>query len=378
MNCIFISTMTGVPWGGSEELWSQTALYLAQSGHQVGANVKAWPEIPSRISELEQAGVSLLQRNESPPTLAARVFSKLTGKSAERKLTGAAAGWLRKQKPDLVCISMGNARQGLPWLGLCRELRLPHVIVVHGVYEVSWPMDTEGAEMEDYFLAAKQCYFVSQHNLKLFQDQIATRLPHAEVVRNPYNVSYESELEWPATNDGWRLASVGRLEPPTKGQDILLKVIGSEKWKQRALAISFYGGGEQYGECVRKLAQRYAPGQVEFFGHVDDVEEIWKFNHGLVMPSRCEGMPLALVEAMLCSRLPIVTDIGGHSELVTHGVNGFLAAGPTVACIDAALEEAWQCRDAWQEMGGVAAISVRKKVPAHPAAEFARQLEHLA
>ena len=58
---------------------------------------------------------------------------------------------------------------------------------------------------------------------------------------------------------------------------------------------------------------------------------IWAEHHALVLPSRFEGMPLVVVEAMLCGRPCIVTDVGGNAELIRDGINGFLAKAPTGA-----------------------------------------------
>jgi glycosyltransferase involved in cell wall biosynthesis len=43
-----------------------------------------------------------------------------------------------------------------------------------------------------------------------------------------------------------------------------------------------------------------------------------------VLPSRWEGMPLAILEGMASSLPVIVSDIPGNSSIVEHGQNGFL------------------------------------------------------
>jgi hypothetical protein len=40
MRIAFYSTMGGMPWGGSEELWSRAAKVLLARGHQVCVNYK--------------------------------------------------------------------------------------------------------------------------------------------------------------------------------------------------------------------------------------------------------------------------------------------------------------------------------------------------
>ena len=83
---------------------------------------------------------------------------------------------------------------------------------------------------------------------------------------------------------------------------------------------------------------------------------------------------MTLVEAMLCGRPAIVTDVGGNREVVDDQVTGFLAAAAAESDIDDAFEKAWDRRDDWRAMGQLAAKRIRELVPADPAAEFAGQL----
>ena len=55
-----------------------------------------------------------------------------------------------------------------------------------------------------------------------------------------------------------------------------------------------------------------------FHGHVSDVRGIWYDNHLLVLPSRCEGTPISLVEAMIWGHPAVVTGVGGNAEWVTE------------------------------------------------------------
>jgi glycosyltransferase involved in cell wall biosynthesis len=158
-----------------------------------------------------------------------------------------------------------------------------------------------------------------------------------------------------------------------KGQDILLRVLAQEKWKKRNLFVSFVGHGINR-EGLIELAKRLEVSNVSFPGYTKDVHGIWKEHHALIMPSRCEGLPLALVEAMLCGRTAIVTNVGGNSEVVEDGVTGFLAPAASEVDVDEALERAWERRKEWREMGQLAAKRVRELVPAEPAADFADYL----
>ena len=88
-------------------------------------------------------------------------------------------------------------------------------------------------------------------------------------------------------------------------------------------------------------------------------------------------MPLTLVEAMLCGRPCIATDVGGTSELIRDGINGFLAKAPTVELLDEAMNRAWDNRSRLKEMGETAAADSRKFASADPVADFVRELKGL-
>jgi glycosyltransferase involved in cell wall biosynthesis len=88
-------------------------------------------------------------------------------------------------------------------------------------------------------------------------------------------------------------------------------------------------------------------------------------------------MPLSLVEAMLCRRLPVVTDIAGHSEIILDGINGFIARAATAEFLDDAMERAWKCRNNWQKLGTQAGDDIRQIFPSDPVRVFADRLESL-
>jgi glycosyltransferase involved in cell wall biosynthesis len=118
--------------------------------------------------------------------------------------------------------------------------------------------------------------------------------------------------------------------------------------------------------------------RVRFAGFVASVEKIWSENHVLVMPSRYEGLPLAMVEAMLCARPVIATDVAGHAEILIDGITGFLADAPTGASIRRALERLWSRRIDLETIGKAAAKSIRTQIPHDPVRAFAENIRAIA
>lgn len=341
-------------------MWSGAARVLAQRGHHVSALKMALDESHPNIRQLKSLSCAVwnlwLPPRLHPLAMRAHLLSLAVHLAARR--------------PDLVIISQGDNYDGLHFGHLCRKLRIPYALISQKASEHFWPADKSRRHWRGVFEGAASCFFVSEHNRRLTEDQIGARLSNATVVRNPYLVPYAGPLPWPESSDGTlRLACVARLNLRDKGQDILLRVLAQEKWKGRGLHVSFYGRGVN-AESLSDLAARLGLRNVSFEGQTEDVQGIWKEHHALVLPSRAEGLPLALVEAMMCGRPGIVTKVGGNSEVVEDGANGFLA-NPDEDSLDVALEEVWARRGELCEMGRRAATRIRELVPANPAEEFA-------
>jgi len=281
---------------------------------------------------------------------------------------------IKSINPDFAVISQGENFDGIDIAVACCKIGVPYVLVCQKASDFKWPMDSVRERMQQAFRQARAVYFVSEHNRALTERQLAFRLPNAEIVRNPFLTPVDDPLPYPATpNDRLRLACVARLFIFEKGQDTLLQVLSLEKWRSRKVDVGFYGLGV-HKTALEQAAKMLDLRNVHFEGFTDDVTGIWRTHHALVLPSRCEGLPLVVVEAMLCGRPVIVTDVGGNREVVDDGETGFVAGGTDAGALDDAMERAWNRRNDWEQMGQEAARRVRKLVPADPGGDFAVKL----
>lgn len=364
----FIATNDSAPWGGSEELWCQSALRMVKAGYEVGASVIGWQPSVQQIDRLGQAGCRLNYRWYNKKPLHRLRFKLYRQKTYYR--------WLDRFKPDLAVISQSTNVDGVGWMEACLARKIPFAPIAHAATPNYWPADELAERLATAYGQAATCFFVSQRNIDLTIKQLAVNLPQAQVVRNPCKVSYDAHPPWPRQKQPLKLACVGRLEPGSKGQDLLLEVLSAEKWRRRPLQVTLFGKGDRQATLAR-LKNLWKLDQVDFGSHVDDIESIWANHHGLVLPSRYEGLPLTIVEAMLCARPCIVTDVAGNTELLEDNVHGFVAAAPQAEFLDEALERAWQQREHWYDMGQAAAASIRQAVPRDPVGDFVAKIEKL-
>lgn len=120
---------------------------------------------------------------------------------------------------------------------------------------------------------------------------------------------------------GPALLMLGRLDPE-KGIDLLLAALG--RLRRRGLRPPVLLAGEGDPAPYRTLAHRYGVAdQVQFPGFTDARTALWAADV-LVLPSRREGLPMAVVEAMHCGVVPVRTPAGGSREQIQDGVTGYL------------------------------------------------------
>ena len=137
MRFAFVSTMADWPWGGSEELWSQTALELKRAGHDVLGSVVHRPQLSEKVLQLAKQGVRIVTHPSYRVGLTGRIWNKLTlrhRRSYKR---------LKQFRPDLVIISQGHNSGGFAWAKICHEAKIPYVLIVHCNSEHWWFEDRE-------------------------------------------------------------------------------------------------------------------------------------------------------------------------------------------------------------------------------------------
>lgn len=143
----------------------------------------------------------------------------------------------------------------------------------------------------------------------------------------------------PAAHDeAWELIFAGRMDQLKGGRELILALPGVVSRLGRDVHLTFAGDGplRQDWETLAEVVCRADPRiQVRFTGWLprENVDALFAQSHLLVLPSLWpEPFALVGIEAAR-HRLPVAAfDVGGISDWLTPGQNGFLAPGdpPTV------------------------------------------------
>ena len=156
----------------------------------------------------------------------------------------------------------------------------------------------------------------------------------------------------PGSRDG--LVYVGRLLP-VKGLDVLLQAL---RTMEAPPPLTVIGDGPSRADFVSRAEGL----PVTFRGFVpqDELPPLLERARLLVAPSRSEGFPNALLEAMARGTPVVASDVGGVAEVVGDGRSGRLVPPGDPPALAAALREVLSDEKAWGAMAAAARARARE------------------
>ena len=128
------------------------------------------------------------------------------------------------------------------------------------------------------------------------------------------------------------VGAVGRLHEQ-KGFDVLLRAVTGLPEVQ----VVIIGEGPERPALQQLIAELHLGDRVSLLGWSDHASGYMRSFDVLAMPSRYEGMPLVLLEAMLAGVPVVATPVGGIPDTVRHDESGLLVPVDDVAALTTAL-----------------------------------------
>jgi sugar transferase (PEP-CTERM/EpsH1 system associated) len=138
------------------------------------------------------------------------------------------------------------------------------------------------------------------------------------------------------------LGSVGRLHPQ-KGFTDLLTAFAQIRERIPSVRLFLAGGGKSRADLEAQARSLGLSEAVTIAGVRADVPEVLAALDVFVLPSRWEGMPNAVLEAMAAGLPVVATAVGGTPEAVVDGVTGLLVPPRDPGALVQAIE--WVLRD---------------------------------
>ncbi|NLA34407.1 MAG: GNAT family N-acetyltransferase [Actinobacteria bacterium] len=141
------------------------------------------------------------------------------------------------------------------------------------------------------------------------------------------------------TDSTVRVVAVSRFDP-VKGLDVLIDAVGHlDRSSLPAFEVVIYGDGPERASLEAQIERLGVGDLVTLAGWIDDVRAALVECDLFVLPSRLEGLPMSLLEAMHASVAVIATDVGSVREVLDSDDVGIVVESGAAEPLAAAMAE---------------------------------------
>jgi glycosyltransferase involved in cell wall biosynthesis len=339
---LFFSVMNGSAWGGSEELWYRAALYSAGSNNKTAIVCFDWPDKRNRLQKLKDAGC--------------RVYTLKSGRSVFAQFRNLIQ--LRSipfEEYEIQVISQGGWKDVVhtPFAHLYK--RLTNYVLLYHNYDTGTVLSPGKTTLLRNWVEKARCN--AADSAKIFstiEKDLKIKIPRAEVWVNPITFLPAAQPSAYPINNTCIWVMLAALDLHRKAQDVLIHALAADKWKKRNWQLHLYGNGADQKKLEILIGQLQLNHKVFLKGHTHDVKAVLEQCNWLFQCTHKDAMPISVVEAMAVGRPCLVSNIGDMAKWINDGESGYVCTSVTASVIDEQLENIWQNKERWKQMGEAA------------------------
>ena len=318
MHIVFVdTTLTTPPTGGAQTFLVTLAEALVRRTWKVSVITEQGPE-PAIVESLRQVGAEVIENLWHPAKL------------PEERATNL-AGWINARQPG-VCVVSISPDAG--WLALpLLRANIATVSIAHNDVAAFFDPVTHYRALIDCAVGVSE-----EIHRKLMID---CGVPAERARHIPYGIrplapdEFASRRDTSSNHGGpIRIGYVGRLEQPQKRVMDFVPLACELERRGTEFELHLIGDGGDRGRLEQEFKRQAPNAPVKFWGWLSpgEVRERLSELDVFLLMSDCEGLPVALLEAMGHGLAPVVSNIAsGNVQLVNNGRNGFIAATGDIA-----------------------------------------------
>jgi glycosyltransferase involved in cell wall biosynthesis len=309
-------------YGGHEAMTSEAASYLC--GRNEHAVSFAYYQGNSRLSErLDKIGGTSRSLTPIPIPFRSKSLQAVRTILFQRETAGIEA-LMKRVKPDVVVVSQGRIEGGSAGLLAAKRAGLRTISYIPMAHSVSISGKPIAANLRDalnrYFYRLPDKYITISKGAR---DMLRARGVTSEIAVVPNGIEgitlEEGDRRRFREARGIRrnefvVGVVGRIDFRQKCQDFALQAIARFQGALGNWKFLFIGDGPDAGRLRRMIGDLKLEEFAVVLPWIPNPAEVYAGLNMLLIPSRFEGVPLVMLEAMSC-RLPIVaSDVDGMAE----------------------------------------------------------------
>ena len=202
------------------------------------------------------------------------------------------------------------------------------------------------------FIAVSQAAREYLHRVEWVPEGKITVIPNAVTLPDPPHPDRVQELRrvWLAGREGPLIGTVARLQPQ-KGLDVFLRAVRLLRETLPDVRAVIVGEGPLRADLEALAEQLGIADRVVFPGTRRDIPTVLAALDVFVLPSRFEGLSLALLEAMAMARPVVATAVSGTVEVIRDGETGLLVPPEAPDALAARIREMWTHPEQARRMG---------------------------
>ena len=339
--------------GGAEDY----ALVIAEAAAALG-----WDVTVGLTGDAAMNGVRERVRAAGAAPASIELIGGLRGgrKAAARRVAGHARDTrtlLARVRPAVVHLVLPWPDRGLGASIACRARRVP-VLAVHQLVAEARSLGEPWWSLYRACLSGPQeLVAVSEHNRRLLAEMFPVPTERIRLIHNGTDPVPELEPaakaaartsvldEFGLSEPANLLLGVGRLEDQ-KGFDLLLPAFAALREDRPEAVLALAGDGERRADLERAACELGVQDAVLLLGRRGDVPRLLAAADAFAFPSRSEGQPFALLEAMAAGVAVVASDAPVVSDLTEAGRSALLFRSGDVEELTQALREVLDDRPA--------------------------------
>lgn len=209
-------------------------------------------------------------------------------------------------------------------------------VTFHGPHEFAWP---DRLNLDEKMAGARFVATVSVEGGRALRERHPRHAGKLLLVRCGLDASWWQRTTTPVPQAA-RLAFVARLDEQ-KNPLLLIEAVALVVASGCPIEVVIAGDGPLRAAVARRIDEGRLGAHVRLRGWCTEqqVAELLVSSRALVLASRDEGLPVAVMEAFACGRPAIAPDVGGMRELVESGETGWLVPAGDVGALARAMQE---------------------------------------
>jgi L-malate glycosyltransferase len=165
------------------------------------------------------------------------------------------------------------------------------------------------------------------HDLKQFMvKDVGVKPSRIEVIHNGVDLERFTALEPDQKTNSKSELVIGTVARLTEAKDHgnLLRAFALVREKISQARLVLVGDGELRREIETMIRDLDLERSVDLLGKRSDIPKQLAHMDIFVLPSKREGFPVSIIEAMACAKPVVATDVGGVREIINDGEDGVI------------------------------------------------------